>query len=243
MDRDAQTMFKRLVEQWDQAKGTLERLAQGATVRPDDGPAFIRFVETPATPEIARFEMAPVVFNVPERANDTSSMLFVVAFGWLALNREAFKKDKTLVTHSFSTRTAYFRWDGKHLNHVYGAHHDVAVDELGHPTFHSQMRSYPELHQNIAKEFGIDSPCKDQISAVLRNVRLPTAQMDFFSFILQVFADHLLIKSSTPEEKGAFNSLLQYSLALKGAASRSDRLTADIARSCYRAMHWYPVVE
>jgi hypothetical protein len=235
-------MFKRLIEQWDQAKGTLEQMAQGASVRPVDALAFIKFVETPDTPDVAKFEMAPVVFNVPERADDTSSMLFVVASGWLELSRTEFKNHKTLVTHSFATQTGYFRWDGTHLNHVYGAHHDLEVDKLGHPTFHSQMRSYPELHKVIAKEFDINSPVQNKIGAVLRNVRLPTAQMDFFSFILQVFADHLLIANSTPEEKGAFNSLLEYNKSLRGAAARSERLTADIARSCYRAMHWYPVV-
>ena len=235
-------MHKRLIEQWDQAKATLERMAQGALVRPDDAVAFIKYVETPKTPDVAKFEIAPVVFNVPERADDTNSLLFVVAYGWLELSRTEFKKNKSLVTHSFATQTGYFRWDGSHLNHVYGAHHDLEVDKLGHPTFHSQMRSYPELHQVIAREFDINDPVQNQIGAVLRNVRLPTAQMDFFSLVLQVFADHLLIANSTPEEKDAFNSLLEYNKTLKGAASRSERLTADIARTCYRAMHWYPVV-
>jgi hypothetical protein len=66
--------------------------------------------------------------------------------------------------------------------------------------------------------------------------------MDFFSFVLQVFADHLLIEDSGEDKKKAFNTLLSKSAALRGAAARSARLTTEASRRCLRAFHWYPVV-
>ena len=242
MDRDASVMRQRLVEQGDHAYGTLQLLAQYASASPNDGWTIIQPVETPETPDIVKFELVPVVFNVPERADDGKPLLFVVASGWLELNRPEYRNTGALVTHEFATRAAYFRWKHDRLYHVYGAHYDVAFDELGHPTFHSQMRSFHDYAAHIRTQYNIEDEIEDKIDGVLRNVRLPTAQMDFFSFLLQMFADHLLIKGSTPEEKAAFNSLLARSEVLKGAASRSARLTADIARLCFRAMHWYPVV-
>jgi hypothetical protein len=242
MDRDAPVMRQHLVRQWEEANGTLERLAQGASARPTDAWTIIKIAAAASVLDVVRFEMSPVVFNVPERANHSSSELFVVAEGWLELRREEFRQSQTLVTHAFVTQAGYFRWSGNSLDHVYGAHYDVAVDQLGHPTFHSQMRSFEELGRHIATHYSIDSPINNHIKGVLRNVRLPTAQMDFFSFVLQVFADHLLIDGSTQEERAAFNALLAKNELLKGAAKRSGRLTAEIARSCYRALHWYPVV-
>jgi hypothetical protein len=234
-------MRQQLVQQWDEAAGALARMGPGASVLPVDGWSIIQGVPS-SSDDLVKFEMSPVVFNVPERGNHSNTALFVVAEGWLELRRDAFRHDRSLLTHAFATRAGYFRWNGRELEHVYGAHYDVALDELGHPTFHSQMRSFRELSDHIRTQYQIDSPVVDRIDRVLRNVRLPTAQMDFFSFILQVFADHLLIKNSSDEERAAFNTLLKKSESLKGAAGRSSRLTAEIARSCYRSLHWYPVV-
>ncbi len=240
MDRDSPLMRQKLVQQWADVVGTLERMSQGASVLPNDAWNNIREAAS-SSDEIVKFELCPVVFNVPEHANHRNIGLFVVAEGWIELSRADFRNGLGLVTHAFSTRSADFRQKEETLEHVYGAHYDVAFDELGHPTFHSQLRSFVDFSAHILEQFNLNLDVINHLEGVLRNVRLPTAQMDFFSLILQIFADHLLMRNSGEEEKSAFNALLQKNVFLRGAAARSSRLTADVARSCYRSLHWYPI--
>jgi hypothetical protein len=77
---------------------------------------------------------------------------------------------------------------------------------------------------------------------MLRNVRVPTAQMDVFSLFVELCADHLLYEQSGPEEREAFNSLLHRSAFCRGAALRLPQLATEEARACYRARHWYPAI-
>ena len=241
MDRDSSVMHQQLVQQWSEVVGTLERMRQSASVSPNDAHTNIREV-TSSSNDIVKFELCPVVFNVPEKADHRNIALYVVTEGWIELSRQEFRDGRGLVTHAFATRAAYFRQKKNSLEHVYGAHYDVAFNELGHPTFHSQIRSFMDLSSYVTREYKVNNQLINHLEGVLRNVRLPTAQMDFFSLILQLFADHLLMRNSGEEEKSAFNALLRKDEFLRGAAGRSPRLTAQVARSCYRSLHWYPVV-
>lgn len=241
MNRQAISARKTLIEQWNEVTGALTKLNSVAEVRPDNGESvFAQAEDAPAG--VIAFDLKPVVFNLPERANDTSTDLFIVVAGRLGIQADSIGKGGTLLTHDFSTKAAYFRRTKDALVHVYGAHYDFALTELGHPTFHMQLRSFADLASYVQEEYRFKCDVKDGLDGLLRNVRLPCAQMDFFSFFTQLCADHLLFKDSGKEDRAAFNQLLRKSVFLKGAGSRSDRLTDETARSCYRAGHWYPLV-
>jgi hypothetical protein len=123
---------------------------------------------------------------------------------------------------------------------VFGAHYDFALNEIGHPVFQGQMRSFAEFGAHIREHYGINDPVEDVVRGVLNRVRVPTAQMDVFSLVIQICADHLLYKEAGPEETDAFKALLRKSKFCKGAGFQVPSLTSDDARTCYRARHWYP---
>ena len=239
MDRDTSVILQRLVQQWSEVSTALARMTNAATVDPEDGWAIFRALPS-ADHNVVKFEVLPVVFNIPERAYHVNSDLFVVVQGQLSVRRDRYVKDEVLATDNFSTRAAYFRLTADGPVHVYGAHYDFALDELGHPIFHSQMRSFAEMWTSVGQRYSIEGPAKDYVSGILQNVRLPSAQMDVFSLVLQICADHLLFANSGPDERAAFNALLEKSTFLKGAGFQAPRMTTEAAFSCYRSRHWYP---
>lgn len=241
MDRVATLILQRLVGEWDEVSTALARLNAVAEVRPSDGWSVFHPVAGPVT-DIVGFNFGPAVFNVPERATHVSADLFVVVDGRLAFRRDLFNREDILATDSFSTRAAYFRRNGNHSDHIYGAHYDFALDECGHPVFHCQMRSFAEMWGAVNKNYGIGGDADDRVKGILQTVRVPTAQMDVFSFFLQLCADHLLFRNSGRDERAAFNLLLEKSSFIRGAGYQASRLASGAAGSCYRACHWYPVL-
>lgn len=235
---------KKLVEQWRNARAQLERL-QMFEVRPDDDHSRFRLDSTSRGTPVIRFEVEPTTFLVPERASDlrSSPNLYITVRGRISLNRDAIAKQE-IKTESFATEVAYFRHKGTNqvgrnvFDHIYAAHFDHAVDEIGHPVFHAQMQSYPErideLQRNYAVEGDIDN---NYLKGILRTVRIPTAQMDFFSFVVQVCADHLIHKDSSPEDIQVFEELRDCTRPIIGVSHLLPELTKA---SCTRGVHWYP---
>jgi hypothetical protein len=129
---------------------------------------------------------------------------------------------------------------GDQLSHVYGAHYDMDEVLPGHPVFHSQMTSQMSylstitdlFHQSYAK-------CDDLAAGLLANVRTPTAQMDAFSVITQIGADHLLSERSAVEVLTAFQTLRAACDFFVGAGGRLPYLNAEGPSRCYRSTHWY----
>jgi hypothetical protein len=231
--------LKLVMERWNLAMAQFARLNM-PRVLPGDAHAIFSIVNYPKTPDEIGIEVKPVVFNLPERANGSPN-LFVVVEGRISFDESAIQNDKSLRTMGFNTRAAYFRKKADELEHVYGAHYDFAPDEIGHPAFHAQMRSYLGHNQWVVKYFEMtECTSNDRVDRLLRNVRLPTAQMDFFSFVLQLCADHLLSKDSGEEERAAFGSLKTASASIRGAAFRVPRLANPATQECLRANHWYP---
>jgi hypothetical protein len=232
-----------LIAQWNAMKAKLDQLGQ-YVVRPDDGFRIFRLMENdPRTPagQIA-YWVDPVVFQVPERANDLSNNMFIVVKGRIYLDIGPLKIEKALKTMNFGTEVSYFRFKQEKLNHVYGAHYDFSFNEVGHPVFHSQMRSFNDRSTVVSENYsGIDTESLDHMAMVLRNVRLPTAQMDFFGVVLQIAADHLMNKFSNDDQKRVFEALCDISKDIQGAAHRWSELSE--AGSCMRARHWYPAMK
>ncbi len=234
-------MRRQLVDHWTAALTVLQQLRPAASVRPANGWELFRF-GTGNDASIVEFDFGPAVFNVPERAASIGVDLFVAVDGRLAFRRDRFVAERRLVTHSFGTRAAYFRKKPSGSEHIYGAHYDFSLDELGHPVFHSQMRSFVEMWNTVEENYCAGIVGDDRVRGILQAVRIPTAQMDVFSFFLQICADHLMCPDSGCDERTAFNGLVESSSLIQGAGNQATRLASESANSCYRACHWYPIV-
>jgi hypothetical protein len=112
--------------------------------------------------------------------------------------------------------------------------------QYGHPVFHAQVCSQEALKTVICDQFHEPFHAgTDCTKGLLRNVRTPTAQMDAFSVITQISADHLLTDASNNEVRNAFARLRGACDFFAGAAERLPYLSSDTAARCYRSTHWY----
>lgn len=224
-----------LVDQWNNVVTQLERL-NAPDIRPIDGHQIFVLIDYPKVAGQIAFTVNPVTFNVPERA-DGSADMYITVKGRIYLDEGAVRTNRKLTTVSFGTEVAYFRMRQGRLNHVYGAHYDFSLNEIGHPIFHAQMKSFVERGQLVSDIFTLDCESEDQIANVLRTVRVPTAQMDFFALALQICADHLMSKNSSAEQRDAFEDLRKASYSIQGAG----HLWAQLAEAprCMRTQHWY----
>lgn len=222
---------------WTDVRAAMQRMAASSDIRPADATGVFRPVDHPSGHP--KFDVGPLVFSIPERASGRAANLYIVAKGWIifAPPREDDDRQTTL---EFGTEVGYFRLSGDQLTHVYGAHYDMDEQLTGHPVFHGQMSSQAELANAIETEFHLPfDPENDQIAGLLRNVRTPTAQMDIFSVITQISADHLVSEASGDEVKEAFSLLRKSCDFFVGAAGRLNYLNCEQAARCYRATHWY----
>ena len=234
MNRHEQTAQKLLVEQWNAIHTQLGRLSLPAA-RPNDAYRIFSLIEDQKVEGQVGFEINPVTFHVPERANQTAN-LYIVARGRIYLDIAELEHQK-VKTVQFGTEVGYFRKKDKTLEHVFGAHYDLAASEIGHPLFHAQMRSYSERGAVAAEEFQLDCTPSDLVKGVLRTIRLPIAQMDFFSLVLQITADHLMSRDSGEEEKQAFAQMRRLNQTMQGAGHLWPSLAS--APPCMRSFHWY----
>ena len=122
---------------------------------------------------------------------------------------------------------------------MYGAHYDIDESKPGHPVFHSQISPQMSLMDDIKELFRKEWGGEDRVRQVLSNVRTPSAQMDVFSVIAQIFADHLMHGGSAQEVQDAFTKMRKACDFFKGAAHRMNYLNSAIAPHCYRSTHWY----
>ncbi len=240
-DRESDSILKRLVDQWTEVRAGLPRIRNSAQIRPAETHVFrpVAAPDVDAGRQAAFFELQPLVLNLPEQPRYVRNDLYVVVRGLLSFRRAEFRQHNALVTNGFSSEVAYFRRSGGKLEHRFGAHYDFTPDETGHPAFHCQMKSFAKFSEHVAEHFRLTDEVNDFVEGVLVRVRIPTAQMDVFSLILQMCADHLLYTGSS-DAKRAFNALLAKSNFCQGAAFQVPRLGTDDARVCYRARHWYP---
>lgn len=233
-------MRNKLMGPWNNVVAAIPQLYASADIQPADINAVLRISETQPDPEAVAFELEPVVVKVPE-TRKASRELFVVVTGRFAFQRGEFMESARFVTSSFGTEVGYFVRDGKKLIHVFGIHYDFTPRTLAHPAFHAQLQSLAELATSVQRLYKFEARLVDEVTKILKTVRVPTAQMDVFSVFLQVCADHLLHASSSVEERTAFDTLLERAAFCIGAAWRVDRLMAQEAGHCYRSRHWYPI--
>ena len=239
-NRTANLIWRALVGHWQGFDEDVSGLSGLASIEPRDGWSVFSYAGNEGSS--ANFELHPIVVNMPERAAGIVCDLFVVVKGRLSIDRNHFETEGKIRTLNFATKAAYFRLKEATLVHVYGAHYDFALNEVGHPVFHGQMRSFREFADVIkTRHYGLEEAnVTDLVDGILKTVRLPSAQMDVFSFLLQLVADHLLSRDSSEDDKTRFRELLERSKFIQGLGSQLPRLQAPPANFCYRAVHWYP---
>jgi hypothetical protein len=239
MDRIDNQLKRSLVSQWEELKACIARLNNSTDIVPKDG--WDVFKHVGSTAAVSNFQLDPVLFVLPERASATTTDLHIVVEGRISLDRAEFEATGKLRTSNFATQAGYFRLKSNNMVvHVYGAHYDFAENELGHPAFHVQMKSFANYAGIIQAQYDLERiDVVDGMATVLKTVRLPSAQMDAFSLFLQLIADHLLWSQSSEADWTYFTEFVKRSKEIQGAASRIPRLQVAPAIHCYRAAHWY----
>lgn len=215
----------------------MRRMHQATDVRPRQ-PDQVFSANEQRTDGTLRVNCGPAAFKLSEKAGGLPN-IYVGVGGWITV-RESGQSDASLCTMDFGTRVAYFRSKGLGLAHVYGVHYDMDETGAGHAVFHSQFRPMTELYDTVREQFGVRGGVEDHVGGVLRNVRTPTAQMDFFSVFTQLCADHLMMaKQPRGQAADAFGRIRSACDFMVGAAHRLSRLNSPSAAKCYRATHWY----
>lgn len=226
-----------MISAWGDAVYSLAQMNQATLHRPRTAYEVFELDET-APDEVVKFIVKPAVFFVPERPNRRRSDLYVVVKGWLTFAGPDFTSIP-LKTKDFGTEVAYFRSKDGALQHVYGAHYDMDEGRAGHPVFHAQFGSQFASSGAIREQFQVEGEFNNLIGTTLGTVRTPSAQMDVFSVLTQIGADHLMGEASAAEVHRAFEQLKTACDFLIGAAHRMAFLNTERARSCYRSTHWY----
>lgn len=229
-----------LVAHWDNLRDNIGRVNSSIQFQPSEGYSLFQPDHERSTGEVALFRVGPVVFNLPERGDHLNANLFVVADCTLGFDVESYKTDKRLVSSGYATHVGYFRRGTSQLEHVYGVHYDFDTERPAHPVFHAQLKSFAaEFEPHVREQFSISMEVDDRVKDMLQNVRLPSAQLDFFSLVVQLAADHLMWRDSGQVERDAFNDILKLDASIVGATRVSEALRVGAAIPCHRAAHWY----
>lgn len=230
------TAQRLLVKLWDDVKAVLSDL-NVPTPRPtDDG--YRLFDVRPAQQDAAiEVDIPKIVFQLPERfsAPPGRTNLYVHVRGRLALDVNAVQGGR-LKTSSFNTEVAYFRHGRAGLKHVFGAHYDSDTHSVAHPVFHAQMKCYNERGGDVSDSFSLDCGSESVITGIFGTTRIPTAQLDFFSVVLQLCADHLIDENADDTRRAAFNRMRALCHRLQGAGYAWQFAQAA---DCMRSAHWY----
>lgn len=226
--RLAQTVKKQLNTNWHSIRGIVLRMNPFVEIGPQTGNELF----TVKPNEHIHVGVNPIRLYVPEKAKHATPNLHIVIAGCIEFDGTS----QDLRTTGFSTQVAYVRAKQSRFEHVYGTHYDQSKDDLGHPVFHAQIKSMEDLAEGIP---GCESGAfDDKVKPILSNVRTPTPQMDVFSAVEQVCADHLLWEGSEDEVRHAFKELQELCAFFKGSGHLMDRFTPAMANCC-RSTHWY----
>ena len=235
---DINYVMNKIAPAWDAVRAGMRSLYPSSNPRPYSA-AEIFVADTSASADEVKMIVNPIIFHLPERASGREADLYIVLSGWLSFEKANLRQSR-LRTHSFGTQIGYFRAKPGSLEHVYGAHYDIDETQPGHPVFHAQMKSKIEFAERIMATYTLSTTICDRVSQILRNVRVPTAQMDVFSVILQICADHLMSSASDQQAKTSFAAMAKSCGFFDGAAHRLSYLNDGLAPCCYRSVHWYP---
>lgn len=226
--RGVHTVRNLLNTKWSSIQGIIMRMNPDVDIKTQAGNELFSV----SIDEHIRVDVSPIRFYLPERAKRAVPNLHVVIDGWIEFDVDV----NELRTTQFGTRVAYVRAKPLGFEHVYGSHYDQSKDDLGHPVFHAQIKTMKGLTTGIPGCENDD--LVDKVAPILSNVRTPTPQMDVFSAVEQVCADHLLWENSEDDVRDAFEELQEQCAFFKGSGHLMHRFTPAMA-DCCRSTHWY----
>lgn len=225
---------RQINQAWDDIHHNITKMWSSSEIRPLSADAV--FCIARAGDDV-KIDIKPFVFKVPEKPF-SGRELFIVISGKLSFDIPE-DGNSVFKTNGFSTRIGYFRQKKVSLKHVYGAHYDFEENTFGHPVFHAQLCSLIDFISVIGDQFNFIPENAGQFCGFLKNVRTPTAQMDVFSAITQVCADHMIPPQPALEVRTAFSSIKSACEFYVGAAHKLPHLKCDSRLNCYRSKHWY----
>ena len=237
MHKDAWRVEQQVRTAWTGAIQYFRQISQSADVLPRTAGEIFALDQT-APANVIKFLIAPTVFHISERASRAGPNLFVVVSGWLSFEGPDFRQHP-LRTSDFGTQVAYFRTSSNSLDHIFGAHYDMDESDYRHPVFHAQLHSYAQSADHVRNLFSRNQRTSDHMRNVFRTARIPTAQMDIFSVLVQISADHLIGQRPAPATTTAFGKLKDTVGFMIGAGHKASYLNSPPASTCYRAIHWY----
>lgn len=187
---------------------------------------------------VYQFIIKDVAYRIIERHDQLKPNLFVVLSGRMDLD---LSQSHPFQSVCFGTEVAYFRYSEKkqELNHVLGVHYDFDSTSRNHPVFHAQFGDFSDKADVVEQHFRLGASVVSQSKFLIRNVRIPTAQLDFFAVVLQLAADHLLAVAPAHDTLASFVELQGKSAFVRGAATAVPRLSTNDAQECLRGLHWY----
>lgn len=236
MTKNALTVENRARAAWDKAVVCLTKIRQSSVVRPTGSEIFK--VTTNEDDQEIKLSANPIVFKVSERPGNPVPNLYIVVEGWITFADQA-GQIASFQTTDFGTKVAYFRHKNNRFNHIFGVHYDMDKRDYRHPVFHAQLNSFTSYINHVEDLFPQECQLDDSMGGVLRSVRIPTAQMDVFSVLIQICADHLIGQQPAPATTTAFESMRSAASFFIGAGSMINYLSNPPAASCFRSYHWY----
>lgn len=235
-NREILGIQKDLNNAWQGILASITRMHPATGIKPGSAADVFKLDTNSVEP---KFNIGPIVLNVPERAMDQRSSLYVVVQGWITFGPPLQNRERRTTLH-FGTQVGYFRQKNESILQVYGVHYDMDETLPGHPIFHAQMSTQAKLAPVVEQFTKLKFESEpDWSRGLLRNVRTPTAQMDAFSVITQIGADHLISNLSGPEVRSAFKKLRTSCDFFLGAGAHISYLNTLPATHCYRSTHWY----
>lgn len=237
MHKNALRVRQKVWTAWTVAIQYFRQISPSAVVRPQAAHDIFGLDQT-APANVIKFSVAPTVFHINERASRAGPNLFVVVSGWLSFEAPD-SRELSLRTSDFGTQVAYFRMKADSLDHIFGAHYDMDDSDYRHPVFHAQLNSHRNFAKHVRDRFSRDQKISDHMQNVFRTARIPTPQMDIFSVLVQISADHLIGRQPAPTTTSAFENLKDTVGFLVGAGHKVSYLNSPPASTCYRATHWY----
>lgn len=157
----------------------------------------------------------------------------------------AVKEGKPQLTH-YGTEIGYYRQTkASHplcdLLPITGYHYDFDCDgkKFNHPVFHAQPKvnagdRYIRLSRDITHQ---GYPPSDE----LRTIRIPTPQMDIFSSIVMILADHVILPDDPKRKFGDFLESFEKSMIKFDLESIEKLVTTAFFNANPHPIHsWYP---
>ena len=227
-----------LREAWQRVYGSLRKINQDVLLKPTSPSDVIRLLDS--SRDQAKFVLGPIVLFLPYKLSARSNeKVYAVIEGSLTLERS--DREEFPRTSHYATHIAYFKPQDNKLIHVFGAHYDFDP-RIAHPVFHVQISSHAKYAESVAQKIhsivGLADD-GDKVRGLMGNIRVPTAQMDFFAVFLQVCSDHLVNEKSTSEDRSHYKQIRELSWPFLSYGPSHTGLCESNKNRCFRSQYWY----